>query len=1087
MPPQPTPPHADELRDLAKHFPVATHRACAKLVGRARAVGLGHGDRCMSAIVLMRRLFQVEFDWSGQALQTSCSCGGRLCVHALFALTSAIVSQQPAAAAAGAEPAGPSTATARRGKPAPRGSRAHAGANATPAVPAARQRLATLAATLPTGARLEPVPVTFEIDVAASMRQRALVFVILTPTAPPTRPKPTRSPAAGSQSAAGSPALARLGADRGLEQFEERTARILALLQVREARQRTRQLPPADQRLPEPWASEFLPLLFRAGSVVLRGTGARAKRLPLQLDVGPAFEFSAAVTQHEGHTILSGRLCRGDEVLAIADARLLLDGWVVTGDRVAPLAVPIDQRRFASELLTNGPVTLPQQPADDDLTHLATIAEHVPALRATCRIADGTPTTTLTIDTRRRFGSAFLAEARHTYGDATVAHEVEGEFLAATTSTGTTIRRNHTAEAAAVAQLQRDGGVHLVPTPMTGTFLVDPRHLEGVARTLRDHGHEVRLDERTLRRYLHTQVRIRTAIDWFDLEGTLRFADGGELTIAAALAAVDRGETIVQLADGGAALLPLEALAPWRRTLLLGERHGEHVRLRRSQALLLDALLAAHGPKIEADEGFVDFRQRLGAVDAIAARDAPAGFVGTLRPYQQMGLGWLHFLRQLGLGGCLADDMGLGKTVQVLALLAEVHADRSGPPTLLVVPLSLLDNWQREAARFTPGLRLLDFHGADRWSRLEERSFDAFDLVVTTYGTLRIDIARLVASGQRFTYAILDEAQAIENEASATNKAVRLLRADHRLALTGTPVMNHIGELWALFEFLTPGLLGRSPAFRALTRDGDLEPRLLQRALAPFLLRRTKAQVLTELPAKQEQEIVCELTGSQLSNYVRLRTHYQNALLGGGATLSPQERFRVLEALLRLRQAACHEALVTEQPTAECGSAKLDALVPMLVELVASGHKALVFSQFTSLLELLKPRLAAAGLRHEYLDGKTRQRQAKVDRFQADPDCPLFLISLKAGGFGLNLTAADYVFLLDPWWNPAAEAQAADRAHRIGQQNRVTVYRLIAKGTVEEKVLELQARKRELVAAVLGDNESLLASLTRDDLAALLG
>jgi SNF2 family DNA or RNA helicase len=547
---------------------------------------------------------------------------------------------------------------------------------------------------------------------------------------------------------------------------------------------------------------------------------------------------------------------------------------------------------------------------------------------------------------------------------------------------------------------------------------------------------------------------------------------------------------VIKLADGSLAILPSAELAPFQQAARLGERHGDGLRVRRSQALLLDALLAARSNESTAlDAEFQSLCTRLSPRGGVPPQPAPKSFRGTLRPYQEVGLGWLHFLRELRLGGCLADDMGLGKTVQVLALLAEVHAKPQPKPTLLVAPRSLLDNWIREAQRFAPHLRVLDFHGSDRWARIAERGFADYDLIVTTYGTLRIDVARLEESQQEFEYAILDEAQAIGNASSATSKAARLLRAEHRLALTGTPVMNHLGELWALFDFLSPGLLGRNAAFQKLVRgerDGEIDVALLQKALAPFLLRRTKATVLDDLPPKQEQDIWCEMDGSQLETYSALRQRYQQALLGGDAgKLGAKEKFQVLEALLRLRQCACHEQLL-DNATGD-GSAKFDALLPMLQELVEGGHKALVFSQFTELLGLLRPRLEAAGLKHEYLDGSTRDRQQRVDRFQQDPDCPLFLVSLKAGGTGLNLTAADYVFLLDPWWNPAAEAQATDRAHRIGQTRKVTVYRLITKGTVEARVVELQARKRELADAVLGADESLLAKLTREDLAALLG
>jgi len=337
---------------------------------------------------------------------------------------------------------------------------------------------------------------------------------------------------------------------------------------------------------------------------------------------------------------------------------------------------------------------------------------------------------------------------------------------------------------------------------------------------------------------------------------------------------------------------------------------------------------------------------------------------------------------------------------------------------------------------------------------------------------------------------VLDEAQAVKNSGSEGAKAVRLIRASHHLALSGTPVENHLGELWSLFEFLNPGMLGSASVFRmagGAARNPDEESRqLLAQAVRPFILRRTKAQVARELPERTEQTIYCELGKEQRALYDELRDHYRGALL---TRIDKQglakSKIMVLEALLRLRQAACHPGLIDSDRKEE-GSAKLEALIGQLQEVLESGHKALVFSQFTSLLAIVRKRLDDLGLVYEYLDGKTRDRQTRVERFQNDPACPLFLISLKAGGLGLNLTAADYVFLMDPWWNPAVEAQAIDRAHRIGQLRRVSAYRLIARNTVEEKVLDLQKTKKDLAAAIIGESNSVIRDLKREDLELLL-
>ena len=341
-----------------------------------------------------------------------------------------------------------------------------------------------------------------------------------------------------------------------------------------------------------------------------------------------------------------------------------------------------------------------------------------------------------------------------------------------------------------------------------------------------------------------------------------------------------------------------------------------------------------------------------------------------------------------------------------------------------------------------------------------------------------------------FDYVILDEAQAVKNARTESAKAVRLLRGNYRLALSGTPVENHLGELWSLLDFLNPGMLGASGVFQlaggAMRNPSDDARKLLAHALRPFLLRRTKEQVAKELPQKIEQTIYCEMEPRQRTLYNELREHYRKSLLPKINTDGiAKSKIQVLEALLRLRQAACHPGLI-DRKRAQDPSAKLDFLIEQLRAVLEEGHKALVFSQFTSLLGILRGVLQTEGIAYEYLDGKTDDRQARVERFQNDPACPLFLISLKAGGVGLNLTAADYVFILDPWWNPAVEAQAVDRTHRIGQLRQVFAYRLITRDTVEEKVLELQQSKRSLADAIIGAENSLIRDLRREDIELLL-
>jgi len=651
--------------------------------------------------------------------------------------------------------------------------------------------------------------------------------------------------------------------------------------------------------------------------------------------------------------------------------------------------------------------------------------------------------------------------------------------------------RDAAAEQAALAHLAALGFARAAPRggPRSQGFdlTLAPRAFEPAVAELLDKGFEVEAAGARLRRAGRSWASVTSGIDFFDVAGGIDF--GGEAApFPELLAAAREGRRFVRLGDGSHGLLPRAWLARSGALAGLADAGGDALRFRTSQAALLDVWLEGQ-QQVEVDRAFAALRARLARFAGIEPCAEPAGFHGRLRGYQREGLGWLEFLREFGLGGCLADDMGLGKTVQVLALLlARKQAQQEPRPSLVVAPRSVVHNWRDEAGRFTPTLRVLDYTGAERTALREQ--IPAHDLVLTTYGTLRRDVETL--AGIRFEHVVLDEAQAIKNAGSRTARAARALRSEHRLALTGTPVENHLGELGSLFEFLNPGMLGRSSALRALASpsalgNGGREALdALARALRPFLLRRVKAQVLAELPEKTEQVIACELGARQRRLYDQLREHYRASLNARIAKNGlARSRIHVLEALLRLRQAACHPALVSPRH-AEVPAAKLEALWAQLEEVVAASHKALVFSQFTELLGIVRAGLDTRGIDYAYLDGKTRDRKRQVARFQEDAECPLFLISLKAGGLGLNLTAAEYVFLLDPWWNPAVEAQAIDRAHRIGQQRPVFAYRLIARDTVEEKILELQARKRELVEAVIGEDTGGLASLTAEDLERLL-
>ncbi len=612
-----------------------------------------------------------------------------------------------------------------------------------------------------------------------------------------------------------------------------------------------------------------------------------------------------------------------------------------------------------------------------------------------------------------------------------------------------------------------------------------PRRFPELVRDLLEEGWRVEADGKIHRPIGQFQLALSSGADWFELRGEIEF-EGEPVPLPRLLAAVRAGHNTVQLGDGSVGLLPEDWLKRCGLLAALGEEEDGHVRFNASQGALLDSLLATL-PEVQQDGRFHGFRRRLQKFEGVRARREPTTFRGMLREYQRQALGWFQFLRDFGFGGCLADDMGLGKTVQVLALLEERRRARNTTGTsLVVVPRSLVFNWLREAARFTPRLTTLDYTGIHREGL--RKQIAEHHLIITTYGILRRDV--LVFQEHDFDYVILDEAQAIKNPSSQSAKAARLLRGRNRLALSGTPIENHLGELWSLFEFLNPGMLGSDGRFKDVLGNGNgtdaASRELLAKAVRPFILRRTKEQVAPDLPEKIEQTLYCDMKPRQRELYDEMRDYYRGSLLqkidSQGLNRS---RMQVLEALLRLRQVACHPALVAEDHRSEA-SAKLEVLLPQLLEVCDQGHRALVFSQFTSLLALVRKALDQAGLQYEYLDGQTRNRQERVENFQSDDGPPVFLISLKAGGLGLNLTAADYVFILDPWWNPAIEAQAIDRAHRIGQTRHVFAYRLICKGTVEEKIIELQQQKRDLADAIIRTDSGPLQELTREDLEVLL-
>ena len=599
-------------------------------------------------------------------------------------------------------------------------------------------------------------------------------------------------------------------------------------------------------------------------------------------------------------------------------------------------------------------------------------------------------------------------------------------------------------------------------------------------------GHDT-LRHHTLRNaepLMHASVT--SGIDWFDLRMGIRF-EGTEASFSEFVSAVVNRERFVRLNDGTYGVLPDSLIARFQRAFAFGDDQGDMVRLSRFHVGLLGDILDA-ASEAETDDTLDTMRARLASFSGITEAELPDGFHGALRPYQRSGFDWLLFLKEFRFGGILADDMGLGKTVQALAVLQHAHAGGAEHPSLVIVPTSLIFNWQREAATFTPSLRVLPYSGLTRKDRVKE--FQDHDVIVTSYGILRRDIVTL--RDLQFHYVILDESQNIKNYVSVNARAARVLRAQHRLALTGTPVENNLTELWSQFAFLNPGMLGSLNSFlevyaRPIEREqNDEAAASLRRLVHPFILRRTKELVATDLPPKTESTVYCEMDDEQRMAYEHWREYFRRSIISSIDTVGLQRsRMKILEGLMKLRLVCCHPVLADPSYTGSSG--KFDAFLEMRDDVIAEGHKVLVFSQFVRMLTVMREECDRRGLAYEYLDGKTIDRQARVDRFQTDTSLRLFLISLKAGGTGLNLTAADYVILYDPWWNPAVEMQATDRTHRIGQTKSVFAYRLITKDSVEEKILALQERKRNLVSSIITADTGFIKSLTREDVEELFG
>ncbi|MCD4691530.1 MAG: DEAD/DEAH box helicase, partial [Calditrichales bacterium] len=576
-------------------------------------------------------------------------------------------------------------------------------------------------------------------------------------------------------------------------------------------------------------------------------------------------------------------------------------------------------------------------------------------------------------------------------------------------------------------------------------------------------------------------VNVSSETDWFDIELNLEF-NGISVTLEELKKALRAQKKYVKLRDGSIARLPEKLIEKFNYMINFGRVDDNSIRFANHHLTFIDKMLDEADQK-NLDTLSQDKLKKLDKFDTIKTYKMPQNFIGELRDYQKSGYDWMNFLKEFSFGGILADDMGLGKTIEALSVLqneVNLHPKMSN---LIVAPTSVIFNWAREIERFTPDLKYLIHYGTRRSKDI--RRIKKYPLILTTYGHIRRDIEFLKEVYSN--YAILDESQNIKNPFSETSKAVRLINAQNRLALTGTPVENNTMDLWSQFDFINPGLLGdlnffKESFMRPIEKEQNVQAAsALKRLIFPFILRRTKEDVAKELPPKVESIIYSPMSDEQQKMYNKWRLSYRDNILeeieGKGLNKS---KFKVLEGLTKLRQISCHPRLVDSIYVDTSG--KFDALNEMVEEIISENHKVLIFSQFVQMLKIIRQNFDSQNIPYSYLDGSTTDRETPVNQFQEDDKIRIFLISLKAGGTGLNLTAADYVIHYDPWWNPAVEMQATDRAYRIGQTRKVFAYKLISKDSVEEKIIKLQDRKRELVKSLISTEESFFKALTKNDI-----
>jgi len=579
------------------------------------------------------------------------------------------------------------------------------------------------------------------------------------------------------------------------------------------------------------------------------------------------------------------------------------------------------------------------------------------------------------------------------------------------------------------------------------------------------------------------EMKTGSGVDWFDLKIIVSFGEQN-VPLRDLQKVMKSGQKIVLLGDGTFGVLPEEWLKQFSMIMKIGEEQNGELRINKRHFMLIDELHSMINEEailLELEEK----KNKLQGIENIATRPISKKISAKLRPYQLSGYHWLQVLDELSWGGCIADDMGLGKTLQALCFLQYLKEKNKNTTNLIVCPTSLIYNWENELEKFAPSLKYHIHYGSSR--SFSDEHFEKYDIIITSYGTMRSDINEL--KKYRFEYVILDESQNIKNPDALVTKAAQILQARNRIILSGTPVQNNTFDLYAQMHFLNPGFLGNKEFFKTefaipIDKNGSNEAaQKLRKLIYPFILRRTKEQVATDLPDKTETVLWCKMNKEQRDVYDEYKNYYRHQLMDkievdgmGNASMY------ILEGLLRLRQICDSPALIKDKDVTTTESIKLEELLREMLENTGT-HKVLIFSQFTQMLGLIKEAFIENKITHLYLDGSTpaNKRKDLVAQFQSDPEIKTFLISLKAGGVGLNLTAADYVYLIDPWWNPATEDQAIDRTHRIGQTQKVFAYKMICKDTVEEKILQLQQKKKSLSNELISEEKSFIKKLTKDD------